>query len=134
MEAAIETAWHTPLSRPQLTRDYSPIPDVWGNETRLTQVIIHLLIHAARTDLAANSLQEVHLATRSEHGYVVIEIAGSAPSVASDALTRVFEAAPELGGTGGIGLGLPLCREIIEAHQGQLEVHIRPDSGFGAPP
>ncbi len=130
IEAAIETAWHTLLSRPQLTRDYAPIPDVWGNETRLTQVIIHILIHAARTDLATDSLQnEVRLATRSENGYVVIEIAGSAPSAASDALTRVFEAAPELGGTRGIGLGLPLCREIIEAHQGQLEVDIRPDSG-----
>jgi signal transduction histidine kinase len=63
--------------------------------------------------------RELHIGTRNEPDGVSVEVRDSGPGFASAALERVFEAFHTTK-PGGLGLGLSICRSIIEAHNGQL--------------
>ncbi|QDV38328.1 Signal-transduction histidine kinase senX3 [Tautonia plasticadhaerens] len=55
--------------------------------------------------------------------------------IAPTDLRRIFEpffttkTGPDATGLGGTGLGLPVCREIVEAHHGRLRAESRPGKG-----
>jgi signal transduction histidine kinase len=63
--------------------------------------------------------RELLISTRNEPDGVSVEVRDSGPGFAPAALERVFEAfyttKPD-----GLGLGLSICRSIIEAHNGRL--------------
>jgi len=133
IDQAIAMIVHELDSRALLTRSFVQVEKVWGNELRLIQVIAHLLTKAAQTILPDQvRSNSIHVATRQERGHVVIEIADSGNDLSVESLTRIFEPAATREGDSnrpGLGLGLPLCRDIIEAHDGQLEVHTQRGCG-----
>jgi len=120
-------------SRALLTRNLAQVRGIWGNESKLIQVIAHLLTKAAHTILPGHVRDNsIHIATHQERSYVVIEIADSGNGLSAGSLTRVFEPSAARDGDEnrpGLCLGLPLCRDIIEAHDGQLEVHTQRGCG-----
>ena len=63
--------------------------------------------------------RELLISTRNEPDGVSVEVRDSGPGFAPAALERVFEAFYTTK-PGGLGLGLSICRSIIEAHNGQL--------------
>jgi CheY-like chemotaxis protein len=130
---AIAMIVHELDSRALLTRSLGQVEAIWGNEAKLIQVTAHLLTKAAQTILPGQVRDNsIHVATRQERGHVVIEIADSGNGLSAESLTRVFEPAAACEGDSlppGLGLGLPLCRDIIEAHDGQLEVHTQRGCG-----
>ena len=64
-----------------------------------------------------------------------ISVTDNGVGIASSDLRRVFEPfystkkEPDAGGQGGTGLGLAVCRDIIEAHHGRLRAESRPGQG-----
>ncbi len=64
-----------------------------------------------------------------------VMVADTGVGIAPEDLRRIFEPffttkqAPDASGLGGTGLGLPVCREIIEAHRGRLRVESRSGRG-----
>ena len=96
------------------------LPRVQGDRVQLQQVILNLIINAieAMRDVGEEE-RELLISTRNEPDGVSVEVRDSGPGLAPAALERVFEAFYTTK-PGGLGLGLSICRSIIEAHNGRL--------------
>jgi signal transduction histidine kinase len=96
------------------------LPSVQGDRVQLQQVLLNLIINAieAMRDGGAGQ-RELLISTGSESDGVSVEVQDTGPSLTPAALDRVFEAFYTTK-SGGMGLGLSICRSIIEAHGGRL--------------
>jgi C4-dicarboxylate-specific signal transduction histidine kinase len=96
------------------------LPRVRGDRVQLQQVLVNLIINAieAMRDVGEEE-RELLISTRNEPDGVSVEVRDSGPGFAPAALERVFEAFYTTK-PGGLGLGLSICRSIIEAHGGRL--------------
>ncbi|GIH23339.1 two-component sensor histidine kinase [Acrocarpospora phusangensis] len=96
---------------------------------RITRVLVNLLDNAERH---ANS--RITVSVRSEGCTAIMEVLDDGAGIAPEQREMVFErftrlAASRERDSGGTGLGLPIAREIAEAHQGTLTIQ---DSERGA--
>src|SRR5216684_443783 len=96
------------------------LPRVQGDRVQLQQVLLNLIINAieAMRDVGEEE-RELLISTRNEPDGVSVEVRDSGPGFAPAALERVFEAFYTTKPSG-LGLGLSICRSIIEAHNGRL--------------
>src|SRR5713226_9771625 len=96
------------------------LPHIRGDRVQLQQVLLNLIINAieAMRDVGEEE-RELLISTRNEPDGVSVEVRDSGPGFAPAALERVFEAFYTTKPSG-LGLGLSICRSIIEAHNGQL--------------
>ncbi len=96
------------------------LPPVQGDRVQLLQVLLNLIINAieAMCDVGEEE-RELLISTRNEPDGVSVEVRDSGSGFAPAALERVFEAFYTTK-PGGLGLGLSICRSIIEAHNGRL--------------
>jgi signal transduction histidine kinase len=96
------------------------LPRIQGDRVQLQQVLLNLIINAieAMRDVGEEE-RELLISSRSEPDGVSVEVRDSGPGFAPAALERVFEAFYTTK-PGGLGLGLSICRSIIEAHDGRL--------------
>jgi PAS domain S-box-containing protein len=96
------------------------LPRVQGDRVQLQQVLLNLIINAieAMRDVGEEE-RELLISTRNEPDGVSVEVRDSGPGFAPAVLDRVFEAFYTTK-PGGLGLGLSICRSIIEAHNGRL--------------
>jgi PAS domain S-box-containing protein len=95
-------------------------PSVQGDRVQLQQVLLNLMINAieAMRDVGEEE-RELIVSTRNEPDGVSVEVRDSGPGFTPAASDRVFEAFYTTK-PGGLGLGLSICRSIIEAHNGRL--------------
>jgi PAS domain S-box-containing protein len=96
------------------------LPRVQGDRVQLQQVLLNLIINAieAMRDVGEEE-RELLISTRNEPDGVSVEVRDSGPGFAPADLDRVFEAFYSTKPSG-MGLGLSICRSIIEAHNGRL--------------
>ncbi|QEX19501.1 signal transduction histidine kinase [Hypericibacter terrae] len=97
------------------------LPTIQGTPVQLQQVILNLIINAieAMSDVD-DGVRDLQISTeRDASDGVLVTVQDSGPGLAPDALARVFEAFYTSKPTG-LGLGLSICRSIIEAHGGRL--------------
>jgi len=103
------------------------LPPSQGNldATQMEQVLINLLKNAAESGSAH---EDITVSVREERVGFEIEVAdrgsGLSESTLRDALLPFYSTKAT-----GTGLGLTLCREIIEAHGGRLSIANRPGGG-----
>jgi signal transduction histidine kinase len=91
---------------------------VMGSSDELTQVMFNLLSNAAKhTSGGSVTVSMVELAG----GLAKIIVADTGSGISDKDIPRVFERYWH-GDANGTGLGLTLCREIIEAHNGSIEL------------
>jgi PAS domain S-box-containing protein len=93
---------------------------VQGDRVQLQQVLLNLIINAieAMREIVEEE-RELLIGTRNEPDGVSVEVRDSGSGFASAALERAFEAFYTTK-SDGLGLGLSICRSIIEAHNGRL--------------
>lgn len=90
----------------------------------IIQVIINLVDNAIKY---TQSGSHITVSARREAGWVVVEVADDGPGISAEAKAKVFEmfyTADNVRGDGrrGLGLGLALCKSIIHAHGGNIEL------------
>ncbi len=122
---------------------------IHGDHDRLVQVVTNLISNAAKfTDEGhievALQTVEGHLPPPLGAAYgrplslsgkwVMVSVTDSGIGIAEDNLPKVFERFKQVGDTltdrpKGTGLGLPICKEIVEHHQGVIWVESEPGRG-----
>jgi signal transduction histidine kinase len=124
LESALRMAWNEIRHRARLVRAFEDVPLVHGNDARLGQVFLNLLVNAAHAipdgRAEANEIS-VRLRRVGEHVLVEIRDTGSGMSeeVLRQVLTTFFTTKPLGIGT---GVGLPICQRIVSALGGQITV------------
>jgi PAS domain S-box-containing protein len=118
--------------RGMLQLDLAPdLPDVSGDEIQLQQVIINLILNAAQAMVSIEGRpRTVVVGTRvDETDHVVLDVADSGPGVAPEHAAQLFDAFFSTK-PNGMGMGLSICRQIVEAHGGQISALARsPEPG-----
>lgn len=90
---------------------------VWGDAVRLEQVMINLVDNAAKFSPAETALSiAVHLREYD----IVVSVRDEGPGIPPDERRAVFEAFHQLDQKGGAGLGLAICKGLVEAHGGRI--------------
>ncbi len=102
-----------------------PEQPIWvkGNSDQLTQVIVNLLSNAVKFANPENGKLWIRLASKAEHAVLEIEDNGKGiPKKDKDLIFERFTQLndQQLGKPKGSGLGLFICKTIIEQHQGQI--------------
>ena len=105
-----------------------PLPALLVNEGRIQQTVINLLQNAVD---AVGTRGRIDLEASADATHVRVRISDTGPGVPAAVRARIFEPFFTTKDVGkGLGLGLAICREIIVAHGGTLE--LASDSGPGA--
>jgi signal transduction histidine kinase len=103
------------------TRFTMRLPPVEGDRVQVQQVVLNMIINAIEAMSAVDeSLKELLISTaKGEAGDVLVSVQDSGPGLAPEAGQRVFNAFYTTK-SGGMGMGLSICRSIIEAHGGRV--------------
>ena len=97
------------------------LPILQGDRVQLQQVILNLIINAVQAMSSVSEGPRALLVStaRTEPDSICVEVRDSGPGLAPEVLERLFEpfytTKPN-----GLGLGLSICRSIVEAHGGHL--------------
>jgi NO-binding membrane sensor protein with MHYT domain/signal transduction histidine kinase len=97
------------------------LPFVQGDRVQLQQVILNLIINAFEAMGGVNEgARELLISTgKAEAEGVFVAVRDSGPGLAPATVERLFESFYTTK-PGGMGLGLSICRSIVEGHGGQL--------------
>ena len=92
-----------------------------GDAARLMQAFSNVLQNAIKFSAPDSS---VEIVTTVEAGWITVQVIDTGIGMAAEALSRIFTAFSQedrsLARSGGLGLGLPLAKGIIELHDGQI--------------
>ena len=106
------------------------LPEITGDQDRLIQVVINLISNAVKFTDAGS----ITCAARHVDSNLVVSVKDSGIGIAITDQPKVFEKFKQVGDTltdkpKGTGLGLPICREIVEFHGGRIWVESEPGQG-----
>ena len=98
------------------------LPPLLGDKIQLQQVFMNLLLNAFdAVREVVPALRRIAISTRQEPGCQRVEVRDSGPGIPQASLGQVFDpfftTRPQ-----GLGLGLPICRALLEAHGGTIQV------------
>ena len=103
------------------------LPPISGQPDALRQVLLNLLLNAQQAMLGGGTISlSTHQKPTDRACRVVVQDTGIGMGL--EQLRRLFEPFHS-GKAQGVGLGLYLCRQIIEQHAGQIEVTSQPGQG-----
>ncbi|HEX2914796.1 MAG TPA: response regulator [Chloroflexia bacterium] len=117
----------------QLILEADPaLPMILADSARLSQVIQNLIGNAIKFSPKGSGQTVVR--TRIDQKTVVLEVSDSGPGLTEDDMQRVFTRYGRLsnrptGGEKSSGLGLAICKKMVELHSGQIGVFNNPDRG-----
>jgi len=95
------------------------LPLVTGDCVQLEQVVMNLLVNAFDAVTGVEGPREVTLRATATDGLVALSILDTGPGISPGDLDRIFEPFFTRK-TNGMGMGLSICRTIIEAHGGRI--------------
>lgn len=119
----------------QVVRDYDPsLPDIVMDSEQIEQSLLNIVSNAAQI-LQGRSDGEIVLTTRTEHQVNIhgkrvklaarIEVTDNGPGIPSELVDTLFY--PMVSGReGGTGLGLSISQNLIDQHQGKIDVNSWP--------
>ena len=107
------------------------LPPVLGDRERLDLVFHHLIDNAIKFSPNGG---DVHIRAWADEEWVYISVKDEGIGIAPEHLDRIFERFYQIDGSttrrfGGMGVGLALVWEIVEAHGGTVEVESEPGKG-----
>ena len=121
-----------PLAEESGVKIISELPplEITGDAERLAQVVTNLLTNAIQYNRPGG---EVRVKLESQNGLAVLEIADTGPGITAEDLPQVFRrfyrADKSRTGGGSTGLGLAICKAIVEAHGGTIEAASEKNAG-----
>jgi signal transduction histidine kinase len=111
--------------RVRVEKQLDDVPHAIANGNQIQQVLMNLLINA-RQAMPNGGTLIIKLAHDAANQTVDLIVRDSGCGMAPETLRRIFDpffstkSGPDASGKGGAGLGLSMCRDIIEAHHGRI--------------
>lgn len=101
---------------------------IYGNETQLSQLLLNLIINSFHAMSENGGI--LMISTNIEQGQVLIQLKDNGCGIPESVLTHIFEPffTTKEGGKGS-GLGLAIVQQIVEEHQGSIEVASKEGNG-----
>jgi signal transduction histidine kinase len=104
------------------------VPPIHGDTGALNQVFLNLIKNAA--EALGEGGGSIRVSLSQEGDSVVLVVADDGPGIPSELLPQLFDPFFTTKDAGeGTGLGLAISRNIIDAHEGKLEVESEPGAG-----
>ena len=101
---------------------------VEGDRVQVQQVILNLILNAIEAMSSVNGARELVLSTEQEQTNGIVTVRDSGPGIVPEQLERVFDAFYTTKSSG-VGIGLSICRSIIDAHGGRLWIEVNEPHG-----
>jgi light-regulated signal transduction histidine kinase (bacteriophytochrome) len=112
----------------QVTRD--ELPEVWGDSTLLTQLYQNLIGNALK--FCGDQPPLIRLTAEEREGYPVFGVKDNGIGIEPKYTQQIFQPFRRLHGRAeyeGSGIGLAICRKIVERHGGKIWVDSEPGKG-----
>ncbi|MGU3496210.1 sensor histidine kinase [Xanthobacteraceae bacterium A53D] len=104
------------------------LPAVWADVVLVQQVFVNLLLNAAQAMAQGDGRRDITVSMRVEQSWLAVVVSDSGPGVEIDKRGQIF--APfHSNRPGGMGMGLAICRNCIDAHGGDIWVDVAPEGG-----
>ena len=105
----------------------APLPRLQADQAQLDRVLDNLIDNALRHTGQAG---QIRLQARRHGERVIVSVEDNGEGIAYGQQGRIFEPFVQVGRKkGGAGLGLALCKEIVQLHGGRMGVYSRPGQG-----
>jgi len=119
--------------RVQVETRFADRPTAWVVPGQIEQILVNLVINA-RQAMPNGGRVRIEVRDNRAAETVEVKVADTGVGIPPERLRLIFEPfymtkEPDEGGHGGTGLGLSVCRQIIEQHQGRIRVESLPGKG-----
>ena len=104
------------------------VGEISGDRVQLQQVVINLAMNGIQAMAGQEGVRDLTLATRREGERVILEVSDTGPGVAAQDAETLFNAFYSTKVTG-MGMGLSICKSIVQAHGGGVAVEAAPGGG-----
>ncbi|BCQ58367.1 hypothetical protein PBOI14_01170 [Pseudomonas sp. Boi14] len=105
----------------------APLPRLHADRAQLERVLDNLIDNALRHTASEG---QIRLQARRHGERVIVSVEDNGEGIAYGQQGRIFEPFVQVGRKkGGAGLGLALCKEIVQLHGGRMGVYSRPGQG-----
>lgn len=113
--------------RVQIVEEYGALPAIECNPSQLNQVFLNLITNAAQAIPGEGS---VTVRTAQERDHIRIDVIDTGTGIPSDVLPHIFDSYFTTKPKGeGTGLGLPIARDIVHSHGGEIRVETAEGNG-----
>ncbi|MGE8099188.1 ATP-binding protein [Pseudomonas fluorescens] len=110
-----------------LVEVHTPLPRLQADQAQLDRVLDNLIDNALRH---TSHHGQIRLQARRHGERVIVSVEDNGEGIAYGQQGRIFEPFVQVGRKkGGAGLGLALCKEIVQLHGGRMGVYSRPGQG-----
>jgi signal transduction histidine kinase len=94
------------------------LPAINGDRTQLQQVLVNLLMNAVQS-MPESPRREIAVTTRTVGSMIEVAVRDSGHGIPPENLDRLFRTFFSTKADG-MGMGLPICRSIVETHGGTI--------------
>jgi signal transduction histidine kinase len=130
LESTLHLLRHEFEDRIEVTTEFGDLPEIDCAPRELNQLFMNLLLNAKEAIDQTTNRGLIRLRTWAEGDSVKLEVADNGCGIASEDLGKIFDPGFTTKGVRvGTGLGLPICYQIVRAHQGRIEADSRPGEG-----
>ena len=113
----------------RITLDLTPhLEPVLIDRVQIQQVLINLICNAVEAMFETVN-RELHISTRREEGGLRVTVCDSGQGMPPEVLASLFQPFVTTKEKG-MGIGLTICKSIIEAHGGRMFIDSRPGTGI----
>jgi light-regulated signal transduction histidine kinase (bacteriophytochrome) len=112
------------------TVTHGPLPTVMADEVQLTQLFQNLIANAIK--FRGQALPEIHLSAEKQDTHWLFAVRDNGIGIAPEQRERIFKVFQRLHHRSeypGTGIGLAICKKIVERHGGRIWVESQPGQG-----
>jgi light-regulated signal transduction histidine kinase (bacteriophytochrome) len=115
-------------TRASVTHDH--LPTIIADHVQLVQLFQNLISNAIKYRLAERP-PEIHISAEQVHQHYVVSVSDNGIGIHPDHAERIFGVFKRLHGKDipGTGIGLAICKRIVEKHGGRIWVESKPSKG-----
>ncbi len=107
-----------PALRPRITIEQG-LPDVLIDKVQIQQVLVNLIRNAVDAMQLTGRYELVIAALAADNDKIEVNVSDSGPGLSPEVMTRLFQPFTTTK-SGGMGVGLSICRTIVQAHGGLI--------------